>query len=268
MDAEYSLVSESEKATLCEDAGFELADRCRRLQRYASYLLATLVLSFLISIALIAIVFTRGVSDLTCTAQLSGYSPVLSAVEYEELNFDNDFLHQTPYRGPPTNHMEREWERLWNHDLMAIPMEEFRYLNKSADALYLEAPGGLAANLEVFHQLHCLNLIRQYTWKDYYDLHPDEVQKPTDISRDTETGLRVHVDHCIETLRLSLMCHGDVTPFLIVKRDENDFGVADFNNHHKCRKFDTIVEAFKEKVVMERWSNIDFPSTQYEQIPD
>jgi hypothetical protein len=32
--------------------------------------------------------------------------------------------------------------------------------------------------------------------------------------RASDVGNRMHVDHCIETLRKALMCHGDVTPFL------------------------------------------------------
>jgi Mycotoxin biosynthesis protein UstYa len=117
-----------------------------------------------------------------------------------------------------------------------------------------------------FHQLHCLNLIRQYTWRDYYDQHPNLVQKPTDMTRADEKGQRFHVDHCIETLRLSLMCHGDITPYLHVKHSNEDkLGTADFNAKHKCRNFDRIVDDFEKKVVRTRWPN--FPSKQYESIP-
>lgn len=50
---------------------------------------------------------------------------------------------------------------------------------------------------------------------------------------------RMHVDHCIESLRIALMCWGDVTPLLI--RLGGPAGAkADFNTHHRCRNFDKL----------------------------
>ena len=62
------------------------------------------------------------------------------------------------------------------------------------------------------------------------------------------------------------MCHGDVTPYLIVKEKVEDLGVADFNAHHKCRRFDKIVSAFKDQAVVTRWENIS--TVQYKFLPD
>lgn len=53
----------------------------------------------------------------------------------------------------------------------------------------------------------------------------------------------MHVDHCIESLRLSLMCYGDVTPVLIEVAPDAPLGRrADFNVHHKCRNFEKLTE--------------------------
>jgi hypothetical protein len=38
---------------------------------------------------------------------------------------------------------------------------------------------------------------------------------PTELNS-TAVGNRMHVDHCIETLRLALMCFADVTPILML----------------------------------------------------
>ena len=40
-------------------------------------------------------------------------APLLDVVGYEDINFDNDFAHQTKYRGPPTKELEEEWNKLW-----------------------------------------------------------------------------------------------------------------------------------------------------------
>lgn len=58
------------------------------------------------------------------------------------------------------------------------------------------------------------------------------------------------VDHCIEALRLTLMCHGDTTPYLIERDPEAPVGArADFSAHHRCRKFDPLVEWMSLNIV-------------------
>lgn len=54
----------------------------------------------------------------------------------------------------------------------------------------------------------------------------------------------MHADHCIETLRIALMCHGDTTPVGLVKLDETVQlgGRADFSSLRKCVNFDKLVE--------------------------
>lgn len=52
---------------------------------------------------------------------------------------------------------------------------------------------------------------------------------------------RMHVDHCIEALRISLMCHGDVTPYLVMYDAASGSGFkADFSPHHRCRRFEPL----------------------------
>jgi hypothetical protein len=52
---------------------------------------------------------------------------------------------------------------------------------------------------------------------------------------------RMHIDHCIEALRLQLMCAGDVTPVLL-QLDPIMGQSADFNVRHKCRKWERITD--------------------------
>lgn len=49
---------------------------------------------------------------------------------------------------------------------------------------------GYRAAVEVFHQLHCLNLLRQYVYKEYY------VNIYSDIQEE-ENGLKGHVGESI-----------------------------------------------------------------------
>ncbi|KAI0147544.1 hypothetical protein GGR57DRAFT_515806 [Xylariaceae sp. FL1272] len=187
-------------------------------------------------------------SDQYCARRLSLWSPVLDAVEYISLDFDNEFAHKTKYRGPPTEDVESAWHELTNKHEVLIDEEKLSALNRSlaTNPANAEVSGrsGYRANIEVFHQLHCLNLIRQYTWFQagkYHDHPPSTLAVGSDVAR------RMHVDHCIETVRLALICNADVTPMISVVDHEDSHGYrADFNAHHKCRDFAKI-EAWMER---------------------
>ena len=70
---------------------------------------------------------------------------------------------------------------------------------------------------------------------------------PTELNS-TAVGNRMHVDHCIETLRLALMCFADVTPILMLDDPESPEGIrANFRSQHKCRNFDRIEEWMDNK---------------------
>jgi hypothetical protein len=79
-------------------------------------------------------------------------------------------------------------------------------------------------------------MIRQYTYLDSYEVPPEGFTHSAEMSR-------THIDHCVETLRIALMCSGDVTPVLIKLDDTKPLGgEADFSTHHKCRRFDRLTE--------------------------
>lgn len=60
-----------------------------------------------------------------------------------------------------------------------ISEEELDRLGLPRNSLKITHPRtgevGYRAALEVFHQLHCLNLVRQAVYKDYYMLHGGDV---------------------------------------------------------------------------------------------
>ncbi|KYK57931.1 hypothetical protein DCS_04944 [Drechmeria coniospora] len=186
-------------------------------------------------------------NEQTCTRLLSGYSPALSALEYTEYEWQNDFDHQDVYRGKPTVEKDAAWAALWEMGDIVIKLSELPLMNKSDDhsrRLYRPELGGIAANLEAFHQLHCLDMIRRYTYRNEYN----NETIPADIRHVGETDLRDHVDHCITTLRLAIMCTGDVTPILMERDPDNVMNVfPDMRTPHKCRRFDKIQEWFREK---------------------
>ncbi|KAM3437555.1 hypothetical protein MY4824_003728 [Beauveria thailandica] len=181
---------------------------------------------------------------ITVVLWLSGSKSVSSKLECAKVASSYFMANLCIYRGPPAMELEKAWDKLWHHQGVGVPKEGLVALNKT-NGKYLQTNRSTAAKPEyyalvgMFHQLHCLNIIRQATWPtDMYDKGWGEELQPMNVS---ESQGRAHVDHCVETLRLSLMCFGDVTPMLLLTRDGTlNTSTADFNVHHKCRSYEQI----------------------------
>ncbi|TQN71031.1 Cyclochlorotine biosynthesis protein O [Colletotrichum shisoi] len=125
---------------------------------------------------------------------------------------------------PPIHFPEDKLEAL-----NKTPAENYEHVSKDLGG------GGVKGFLNVFHQLHCLNFVRQYTYRDAYDY------SNVTTFRANKEIVRGHVDHCIETLRHFLMCQSDVTPVVFEKDPSRPSGSkSDFNMRRKCRNFGKI----------------------------
>lgn len=198
---------------------------------------------------------TADITNLECLRRTTSFTPALEAIEYYEVDFDNQFAHRTEYRGPPTEEREQAWLDLWHHEGIMIESWQMPMLNRTSFESYEkvkpEKGDGYVALFEVHHQLHCLNLVRQYTWLLMKSYPEDRI--PPDL-REGDKANRIHVDHCIETLRLALMCHGDMSPLLVTIDPDEPLGrKADFNTHHMCRNFTKLQEWTKAHGV-EDWA--------------
>ncbi|CCF34127.1 hypothetical protein CH063_01082 [Colletotrichum higginsianum] len=201
-------------------------------------------------------------SDKYCAAQLSVWSPLLEAVEYEERDFESGLsLESSGFTGPPTAEMEAKWESLAQVPGVLIPSERVPYLNRSVDQGFVPATAsspssGYVGGVEVFHHLHCLNMLRQYIWRDSYP----ENMMPSLLKHNSPGVARNHTNHCIDTLRQALMCTGDVTPYLVYKTKGSSIKSEgpvreDFQASHKCRKFPKLLDWMMENGVVISWES-------------
>jgi hypothetical protein len=163
------------------------------------------------------------------------------------------------------NPMQDAWLICWSLvPSVVIPPERLPFLNRSVEQgfvpVYPNSTHGYIAGVEVFHHLHCLNVLRQYAWHDSY---PEELL-PSLFKYNSPLAVRAHVDHCIETLRLALMCNADVTPYLLYEQKaEPGLDVPareDFEAFHKCKKFDRLLDWVKINGVVVPWRQKDSPT--------
>ncbi|KAJ7104124.1 hypothetical protein B0H15DRAFT_766556, partial [Mycena belliarum] len=172
-------------------------------------------------------------------------------VEYGTLKFNGTFRHPSIYRGTPTPELDAAWDRLTTDvQPMRISKETLLRIGK-ADVPSLvryreEDGGGYMASVEVVHQLHCLNMLRKYTYHDYYK----DTDKAFTIRPDI---FRNHLDHCVELLRQNLMCIADTGVITYEWVDGWELPYPDFNTAHQCRNYEKVLDwAYSEAVHVPR----------------
>ncbi|KAI9150630.1 hypothetical protein HJFPF1_10405 [Paramyrothecium foliicola] len=126
-------------------------------------------------------------SDLYYTQVFSPYSPAAEAVEYKTMRYDiTPQMKQTDYVG-----YGPEVDKAWDHitydvgDQM-ISKEALARLGLDPKSLKVSdtktGEEGYRVGIQVFHQLHCLNLLRQDSYRDYYSHHGGDIEvEPEDL---------------------------------------------------------------------------------------
>ncbi|KAJ3564192.1 hypothetical protein NP233_g8454 [Leucocoprinus birnbaumii] len=160
-------------------------------------------------------------------AQLT-YSPATDHIEYEKRRFTRGLAYEIPiYEQPPSPEVDQAWEELHMWAGTKVPASIARKMDNKTWSIP-DQPGYWLTSLDVFHVLHCLDMVRQYSFPEDYP----EMQKLS----------KIHIRHCIGAIRQSLMCFSDITP--IVWQWNETLGVGDERDDvvHTCRKFDRIQE--------------------------
>ncbi|KAJ3509494.1 hypothetical protein NLJ89_g5193 [Agrocybe chaxingu] len=177
-----------------------------------------------------------------CASKQSMYSPAHEAVHYETVRFNGSLDFPSPYAGPPSPAIDAAWDRittnnaLWTIRLSDDDLERIHKAGRPSNVRYRpEDGGGNMGSIEVFHQLHCLNMLRKYTYpKEYPELQKLWTTRPKFI--------RSHLDHCVEMIRQNLMCASDIGVISYDWISGWDKPFPDFNTYHKCRNFNSILD--------------------------
>ena len=87
--------------------------------------------------------------------------------------------------------------------------------------------------LDVFHQLHCLNYLRKLVYPDVYKM---------DLTSGSEKAADniFHMEHCYEQLRQSLQCSSDISTIFWQWSEEKQKMLGSVQTTHTCKNFDKI----------------------------
>ncbi|KAI1472542.1 uncharacterized protein F4812DRAFT_464659 [Daldinia caldariorum] len=212
-----------------------------------SFLGAIWAVLFVIWTIAVFLVASRFHGRAACIRETTTWSPAIDVVRYKDVIIEGDFLKKSPYRGAGES-VDRAWDELWMVGGVPIRIDdsELAILNKSAERPWTRIPesrgGGIAGYPEVFHQLHCLNMLRMASYPELYATHSLFADHPPDTTRS-------HIDHCIEIIRMQLQCSAEMTPVLTEDIPGRKFPAADFRVTHRCKNFDELFTWTKENIL-------------------
>ncbi|KAJ1323543.1 oxidase UstYa family protein [Microdochium nivale] len=163
------------------------------------------------------------------------HSPARDAVFYEKVQHYNQLNATSIYMGDPRPELNDAWEHLLTPEMIRVSRNDLDKIGKDSIPIQDEE-GGYLANLEVFHQLHCLRALRMFMAKDYY---PGSAF----LWRKTHGEvIPFHLDHCINGLRQYLMCHADVSLNTYNWIEDYKKPWGDWDVQHECRNWDSIYQ--------------------------
>ncbi|PMD63757.1 uncharacterized protein K444DRAFT_626451 [Hyaloscypha bicolor E] len=171
-------------------------------------------------------------------------TPANEAVEYiREQKFESALFSYTPYMGFPTNETDKLWENLYDSLAVSkISKSEAKLLHHPT----LRIPGteDYLVQLDVFHQLHCLDDLRMLLYPERFPGLEELKDESGVINRDGhEFRHWVSPDHCIDALRQTIMCHSDVSPVSWhLNMPKRNVIIPQLSTTHTCRNFTKIQE--------------------------
>ncbi|KAF6829901.1 hypothetical protein CMUS01_07963 [Colletotrichum musicola] len=140
------------------------------------------------------------------------------------------------YRQAPSPEVDAAWGRVTSTHLFPLRKDEVMKMGKDPDyvALMPEEFGFgedmHAGFMDVFHKIHCLDVLRREAHSDYYG-----------ASSKSPLG-QAHVDHCIYILLEGLMCRPNMQIIPYIWLEGHPTPTPDFVNTDMCWDFENVIE--------------------------
>ncbi|MCJ1431349.1 hypothetical protein MMC27_000700 [Xylographa pallens] len=185
----------------------------------------------------------------------SYYSPILDelSIPLTTTRLNGSFLNTSPpsiYRQPPSPAVDAAWERI--SLTRTIPISSADVLRVGKNPLKTAkfplshnlGPDAHVAQVDVFHQIHCLNILRKELHFSYYygSAYPS--------GRASEPAQQpMHVSHCLHILLQNLMCQASVDVVTHRWVDVQKHPIPDFSVRKTCRDFEAVLEYVEKRSV-------------------
>ncbi|KAF2646046.1 hypothetical protein P280DRAFT_512253 [Massarina eburnea CBS 473.64] len=136
------------------------------------------------------------------------YSPANEALSYHPRRIWQDGDLPSRFEKPPSPELDQEWEDLLTGQNIRISPDEMHTLGENLTNRVQLEDGNYLGLMSVWHNLHCLDILRKVVNWEYY------FPRLTEEERGTEVWSVGHLNHCIERIRTDLVCHADVAVWI------------------------------------------------------
>ncbi|KAI5463886.1 hypothetical protein BGZ63DRAFT_442626 [Mariannaea sp. PMI_226] len=165
------------------------------------------------------------------------------SIEFNEITGEPYLSENSAFQvfvGQPRPEIDAAWHSVLDgYHIYATPAEQATIDDGDFDGTkkswHQESNGLYQDGIAMFHTLHCVNMIRMYIDYEYYK----------DIFEKKEMlDMRVHIEHCLDYIRQSIMCCGDLTPVPVRWHNASKHSrvYSDTGLTHTCRAFAPIRE--------------------------
>ncbi|PMD49118.1 uncharacterized protein K444DRAFT_511631, partial [Hyaloscypha bicolor E] len=174
-------------------------------------------------------------------------APLNDLVEYIPHRFNRSRgADKTPFQGWPTDEIDRTWLSAYAPGILSsLTPSQASLLPDTTTRI--PVPGReneYQATVDVFHQMHCLDVVRMALYRNRYDKHFYFQNGTVDECK------WVHVvDHCLDQVRQALMCSADISMVPYQWSDVVQGTRPMVNNMHTCRNYTKILEWAKERAL-------------------
>ncbi|KAK2049009.1 hypothetical protein LZ31DRAFT_591061 [Colletotrichum somersetense] len=183
------------------------------------------------------------------SGRLITVEPRDAPIEEDKIKWGLPVGKRSPFTSYNPDEADAAWEtRSLSKDLgwLKVAKEELNAMGETS--VEFHDGSGYLVYMDVFHQLHCLNYLRKKLdpWKASYPHIPSDDNLPEGY----------HVAHCIDSIRLSLECHADLS---VVPQRWADGWLEPWpvvESEHVCRNYTKIQE----------WARARFPHEDMERL--
>ncbi|KAI0428525.1 hypothetical protein F5Y09DRAFT_312895 [Xylaria sp. FL1042] len=161
----------------------------------------------------------------------------LPGLEFDYVAQKYIYVEASPFSGPPSSSVDEAWHELLRFTTLRASASELEPSNQTS----VELPdGGYMVWLGVFHQLHCIKMLRQLRYREHYRPQIPEEDRP---------HWEIHLDHCLDLLRSATMCHADTTLTTFRWTDNPKPMLNTRRVDHKCIDWERLMRSIEHRVV-------------------
>ncbi|KAJ0302824.1 hypothetical protein COL516b_006863 [Colletotrichum fioriniae] len=216
-----------------------------------------LIFTFYTTLFLTFIISLQSEEKICADDQTMVWSPARKALKPERSLWMNEVTDGNVYRGKPRPELDAAWDELVLYSNLKLRAEDLKKINRTSVRLS-DASGQLTdyywSGLNVHHQIHCLKLVRQALYPDYYFKGNVKLKR----------HLEDHIDHCVDSkkflkqplsaldyfanmlvnrlpdIRMALMCKADISIGSYDWVDNNRRPLTNFRTEHSCYNWDLV----------------------------